>query len=89
MCDYLAWRREADLITIFRPLKGYYPADGDQLPLRMRKEEMGLGVDSGISSGYKELPSTGPGQGSQPGVAPAPPGEAGPSRRPPAPRPPG
>lgn len=52
-------------------MKGYYTADGDQLPLstlRMRKEEMGLCVDRGISMRCKELPpsvalTARPGQG--------------------------
>lgn len=44
-------------------MKGYYAADGDQLPLstlRMRKEEMGLCVDRGISVRCKELPPARP-----------------------------
>lgn len=52
-------------------MKGYYTADGDQLPLstlRMRKEEMGLCIDRGISMRCKELPpsvalTARPGQG--------------------------
>lgn len=54
-------------------MKGYYTADGDQLPLstlRMRKEEMGLCVDRGISMRCKELPpcvalTARPGQGAE------------------------
>lgn len=78
MCDYLAWRREADLITISRPVKGYYTAEGDQLPLstrRRRKEEMGLAVDSGISRDIRRFLPLAWGRGSPHGAAPAPSGE--------------